>query len=402
MIDNLKRYLHCRRRAVDAALAVVLLCACSFPASTLTFPGHDLALPWWPGFLLSGVSCAVLLGRRTRPRTAVAVALGCATAAVGLGYLVTPLLLGPLMVAQFSLAVRTGRKTANTLAFTGVTLLTSTALIAGPAYGPLVVKLLGPAFWLLLPTSAGTVNRLHRACLEAERARAEHAERVRDEEARHRVTEERLRIARDLHDVVAHHLVLTKVQAEAVARFVRTRPDDAERLAAELTGTATSALRELKATVGLLRDANGPEEPREAVVSLSRLSGLAASFEGAGLSVSVTEEGQPRRLAAGAGLAAHRIVQEALTNVTKHAATRSAEVRLAYTGDRLIVTVTNDGVREHGDHPFPNGGFGLTGMRERARSAGGRLLAGPRPLGGFEVVAELPLLGDAVDASARS
>ncbi|WP_329331311.1 sensor histidine kinase [Streptomyces sp. NBC_00663] len=402
MIDNLKRYLHCRPRRVDAALAAVLLLACACPASSLTFPGHGLALPWWPGFMLSAVPCAFLLWRRTRPRAAVAVALGCATAAVGLGYLVTPLLLGPLMAALYSLAARTGRGTANAFAFTGVALLTCTALIAGPAYEPLVVKLLGPAFWLLLPTSAGTVNRLHRACLEAERARAEHAERVRDEEARRRVTEERLRIARDLHDVVAHHLVLTKVQAEAVVRFLRTRPDDAERLAAELTGTATSALRELKATVGLLRDANGSEEPREAIVSLSRLSDLAASFEGAGLSVSVTEEGRPRQLAAGAGLAAYRIVQEALTNVTKHAATRSAEVRLAYTCDRLIVTVINDGVREHVDHPVPNGGFGLTGMHERARSAGGRLLAGPRPLGGFEVVAELPLLGGAVGVPARS
>ncbi|XUL93870.1 sensor histidine kinase [Streptomyces galilaeus] len=401
MIDNLNRSLRCHPRIVDATLAVLLL-ACSYPAGTIAFQGHDRTVPWWPVALLAGVSCVALLSRRTHPRTVVVVALGCATVAVALGYLVTPLLLGPVMVALFSLAVRTDRSTANAFAFTGVALLTCAALIAGPVGEPAVLELLSPAFWLLLPTSVGTANRLHHACLQAVRARAEHAEITREEEARNRVTEERLRVARDLHDVVAHHLVLAKIQADAVARFLHTRPTEAERMVAELKGTTAAALRELKATVGLLRESDGTEELGVATPGVARLGDLAATFAGAGLVVLVTEEGRSRPLTVGADLTAYRIVQEALTNVTKHASGRSAEVRLAYTHDRLAISVTNDGSRPHTNFPVRNGGFGVIGMQERARSAGGWLHAGPRPEGGFEVVAELPLLAGGVGVPWKS
>ncbi|RMB81133.1 sensor histidine kinase [Streptomyces shenzhenensis] len=397
MIDSLQRYLYSHPRTVDAALAAGCL-AGSCPAGLVTLPGHDLAVPWWPVVLLSAISCVALMWRRTRPRTASAVALGCATATAVLGYLVTVLLLGPVLVALFSLAVRTDRRTANTFAVTGIAVLTCTTLITGPAYAPLVLNLLGPAFWLLLPTSLGTVARLRRACLEAVRVRAEHAERTRDEEARRRVAEERLRIARDLHDVVAHHLVLVKVQADAVARFLPARPEEAGRLATELTGPASSALRELKATVGLLRGPDDAGEADPAAPGLARLPELIASFRGAGLTVTVSEEGEPRPLTTGADLTAYRIVQEALTNVTKHATTRSAEVRLVHADDRLVITIAN---RSAGRpcSPASRGGFGLIGMRERARSVGGRLYAGPRPQGGFEVVAELPLARTAAAAT---
>jgi signal transduction histidine kinase len=271
----------------------------------------------------------------------------------------------------------------------------TTALVVGPTDEPLVLKLLGPAFWLLLPTSLGTVTRFRAVCLEAEQARAEHAERTREKEARHRVTEERMRIARDLHDVVAHHLVLAHIQAGTLVRLTRTRPDEAERIVADLTGTTSSALRELKATVGLLRhadDVDNPLAPAESTTpGLGQLSDLTASFRHAGLTVTVITEGEPRPLSTGADLTAYRIVQEALTNVTKHAVTRSAEVRLTYSPDRLGITVTNDTGRASPSSPTPNSGYGLIGMRERAHSAGGRLRVGHRPQGGFEVEIELPL-----------
>ncbi|MEI5524823.1 histidine kinase [Streptomyces brasiliscabiei] len=419
---------HAFRRTVDATLATVLF-ACSFPGTLITWPGHALTVSWWPGVLLAGVSCGALLWRRGRPRTTVAVTLACAIAACALGYLLTVLLLAPLMVALHSLAVRTDRRTANSFTFTGVALLVATGLIAGPAGEPLVLKLIGPTAWLLLPTSLGTATRLRRAYLEAVRARAEHAERTRDEEARRRVAEERMRIARDLHDVVAHHLVLANLQATTVGRFVRARPDEAERLITELSRTTTSALRELKSTVGLLRaeeeatekagraekagrvesaeraERVGSVEGSEAAGSrddtgirpvastpgLAQLPELAASFAYAGLTVTVTGTGDPRPLSAGADLTAYRIAQEALTNVTKHAATRTAEVHLAYTTKRLRLTVLDDGGPRPGGEPSPGGGYGLLGMRERAYSAGGLLRVGPRPGGGFEVVAELPL-----------
>ncbi|MET8163944.1 histidine kinase dimerization/phosphoacceptor domain-containing protein [Streptomyces sp. NPDC005329] len=252
-----------RPRSSDAVLAAALF-ACSFPGSVITFPGQDLGVPWWPGVVLAGVSCAALIRRRDRPRGTVVVTLACAVAASALGYLLTVLLLAPLMAALYSLAASTDRRTANAFAFTGVVLLVGVGLPSGPAGEPLVLKLLGPAAWLLLPTALGTVTRLRAACLDAVRARAEHAERTREEETRRRVTEERLRIARDLHDVVAHHLVLAGLQAGAVARHLPARPEEAARLTADLTATTASALRELKSTVGLLRRAgtSDTDEPR--------------------------------------------------------------------------------------------------------------------------------------------
>jgi signal transduction histidine kinase len=321
------------------------------------------------------------------------VAIVCATAVSALGYIVTVLLLGPLMTALYGLALRTDRRTANTFALAGIVCLISAAVAAGPGDEPLILKLLGPVAWLLLPIALGTTTRLRGAYLEAVQARAEHAERTREEEARHRVTAERMRIARDLHDVVAHHLLLANMQAAAVGRLLPARPGDAGRIAAELAGTTSSALRELKATVGLLRhdtdhasDSDGTPEPTP---GLARLPELAASFRHTGLTVTLITEGTARPLSAGADLTAYRVVQEALTNVTKHAAVDTAEVRLVHRADSLLVSVTDGGTAD-ADSPSPGGGYGLIGMTERVRSAGGRIRTGHRPQGGFEVVVELP------------
>ncbi|MCD7443210.1 sensor histidine kinase [Streptomyces lincolnensis] len=386
MINNLLR----RFGAADAAVAAAAF-ACSLPGTLITLPGQAPEVPWWPGALLAGLSCIALMWRRTRPRITVAVTIACATVMAAVGYVLTVMLLGPLMAALHSLAVRTDRKTANAFTFTGIAVLLPTALIAGPAHEPLILKLIGPAAWLLLPTSLGTASRLRAAHLEAVQARAEHAERSREQEARNRVTEERLRIARDLHDVVAHHLVLANMQAAAVVRALASRPEEAKKIAAELTGTTASAMRELKATVGLLRHASDPDEPPPPTAGLAQLPDLAASFRHAGLTVTLTSEGEPRPLPAGTDLTAYRIVQEALTNVTKHAPTGTAEVRLTYAHDLLSITITNSAGTASADRAFPHSGYGLIGMRERAHAAGGRLRAGQRPRGGFEVVAELPL-----------
>ncbi|WP_371661062.1 sensor histidine kinase [Streptomyces sp. NBC_00280] len=419
MISSLQRQLHDRPSPVERPAPVDVVVAgavfvCSFPGSLFTLPGGP-ALQWWPGALLTGVSCVALLWHRCHPRITVTVTVLCATAMAGMGHVLSILLLGPLMVALHSLALRTDRKTANSFTCGGIALLVSTALIVGPAGEPLVLKLVGPAAWLLLPTSLGTANRLRGAYLEAVRARAEHAEHTREEEARHRVTEERMRIARDLHDVVAHHLVLANLQACAVARQLPARPDEAARIVAELTGTTSSALRELKATVGLLRNSDDRDPPMEPTPGLARLPELAASFQHAGLTVAVTVEGEPRPLSAGVDLTAYRIAQEALTNVTKHAAARSAEVRLTYSAAGVVLAVTDDGPAKKPGSPSspgspdslgspsspdspdslcPSGGYGLIGMRERAHSVGGSFRAehrGQEGGGGFGVVAELPL-----------
>ncbi|WLW50579.1 sensor histidine kinase [Streptomyces sp. YU58] len=392
-----------RPRAADAALAAALF-ACSLPGSLITLPGDDPQIAWWPGVLLTGVACAALLWRRDRPRGTAAVTIACAIAVSALGYVLTALLLGPLMVALYWLAVRTDRRTANTFAFSTIALLVGTGLITGPDDEPLVLKVLGPTAWLLLPTALGTVVRLRGDYLEAVRARAEHAERTREEEARRRVTEERMRIARDLHDVVAHHLLLANLQAGAVARMLPARPEEAGRIVADLSGTTSSALRELKSTVGLLRHhadntatppggeaVPGSDRPPTPTPGLAELPELAASFRHAGLTVTLVVEGEPGPVAAGVALTAYRIAQEALTNVTKHAGSRSAEVRLVHTSDGLVLTITDDAPPRPAGPSAPSGGYGLIGMRERVRSVGGRIRMGHRPEGGFEVVAELPV-----------
>ncbi|MFD3308929.1 sensor histidine kinase [Streptomyces sp. NPDC058694] len=396
-------------QVLDTSITLLLF-AVSVPGALYVSSGAESPLPWWAVLLLSGVPCAVLPLHRAQPYVTVAVATACAVTSAGLGQLQTVLSLGPLMAALYLFALRTDRDGVRRCCAIGIAaLLMTTELIAGPADRPLDLRAAGPAAWVLLPTALGSWVRLRRAYVDAVRARAEHAERTRDEEARRRVAEERMRIARELHDVTAQHLALANAQAGAITHLMRTDPERAHGILADFALSTSSALRELKATVGLLRQPDDDPDTPPAVpaVGLARLAALTESFRSAGLAVTVTTEGAPRRLSPGADHTAFRIVQEALTNVTKHAAAREARVRLAHSDDRLTITVTDDG-----GGPTPSratggsdtgtgtgtgteaevaGGFGLLGMRERAQSVGGSLLARHRPEGGFEVVAELPL-----------
>ncbi|MFG2857761.1 sensor histidine kinase [Streptomyces mirabilis] len=427
MIASWQRPVRSSPRAQDTTTALLLF-AVSFPGSLYVATGSpDPAAPWWTAALLSGVSCTALLFHRDHPRTALALTTVAAVTSAAQGRLLTVLSLGPLMVALYSFALRTEHNALRRSYVFGVAaLLMTTEVIAGPADRPLDLETVGPAAWVLMPTALGSAVRLRSAYLDAVRARAEHAERTREEEARRRVAEERLRIARELHDVTAQHLALANAQAGTLAHLLRGQPDQVHKILADLATTTSAALRELKATVGLLRhegtkDAKGAEdtevsgESEESEVSeefgefgefgeseaassptapgLARLAGLTASFRSAGLDVTVSTEGEPQQLTPAADLTAFRIVQEALTNVTKHAAAKTARVRLSYSHDRLTLTVADDGGALRSAPPTPQvpGGFGLVGMRERAQSVGGRLRAGPGPGGGFEVRAELPL-----------
>ncbi|MFE4817889.1 sensor histidine kinase [Streptomyces sp. NPDC056704] len=417
MIANWQRHVRGSPRAQDTTTALLLF-AVSFPGSLYVATGSpDPAAPWWTAALLSCVSCAALLFHRDHPRSALALTTAAAVTSAAQGRLLTVLSLGPLMVALYSFALRTEHNALRrSYAFGVVALLMATELIAGPADRPLDLKTVGPAAWVLMPTALGSAVRLRRAYLDAVRARAEHAERTREEEARRRVAEERLRIARELHDVTAQHLALANAQAGTLAHLLRAQPDQVHKILADLATTTSAALRELKATVGLLRhegtedtadtadtadtteDTENTENTEGAssptAPGLARLADLTASFRSAGLDATVSTEGEPRQLTPAADLTAFRIVQEALTNVTKHATAKAARVRLAYSHDRLTLTVADDGGTIGSAPPtpqVPGGGFGLVGMRERAQSVGGRLRAGPRPGGGFEVRAELPL-----------
>jgi signal transduction histidine kinase len=390
MVSRWQRYLRARPWVVDVSIALVSVFI-SFPGITVAVDGAPLPAPRWPGFLITGIACAALAWARSRPRGTAAVTIACAIALAGLGYILSPLLLAPVMAALFFTALRTSPKNAYAYSVTAITVLVCTAVIASPDREPLAMEIIGTAAWLLLPVPLGITGRLRTAYTEAAHARAEYAERTREEEARHRVAAERMRIARELHDVIAHHLALANAQTGTMIYLMDTEPGSARKMAGDLNGTIVAALDELKSTVGLLRQVDDPESPLEPAPGLAQLPGLADSFGSAGLTVTVTTEGEPQPLPPGTDLTAYRIIQEALTNVTKHAITSHAHVRLAYADDRLGITVTNDSSAPPPAPAAAGPGYGLIGMRERVLSAGGRLRAGHRLGGGFEVSTELPL-----------
>lgn len=254
---------------------------------------------------------------------------------------------------------------------------------------------LGIFAWTGMASAAGDAVRSRRAFVDAIRERAERAERTREEEARRRVAEERLRIARDLHDVVAHHIALVNVQAGVAAHVMDKRPDQAKEALSHVRDASRSALNELRATVGLLRQSGDPEAPTEPAPGLAHLDDLVDTFRHAGLPVEVTRGDAATELPAGADLAAYRIIQEALTNVQKHAGTGAkAEVSVVRVGPNIEVTILDDGPGESTepqDDENNGGGHGLIGMRERVSALSGRCTAGPRYGGGFRVHAILPV-----------
>jgi signal transduction histidine kinase len=222
----------------------------------------------------------------------------------------------------------------------------------------------------------------------AEISLAEQAELRRQDLARQAVLEERARIARELHDVVAHHMSVIALQAEAAPYKIEGLPPAALDTFSVIRGAARDALAETRRVVGLLR-ADREAAERVPQPGLDRLDELIVRAERAGLTVKPTIVGMPRRLSAGVDLSAYRIVQEALSNAARYAPGSNMEVEVRYGDDRLYVTVTDDGPR--GAPPEASGGgHGLVGMHERVAMLGGTLTAGPRATAGFQVRAELP------------
>jgi signal transduction histidine kinase len=217
--------------------------------------------------------------------------------------------------------------------------------------------------------------------------RAEHAERTKEEAARRRAMEERLRIARDLHDSLTHSISVICVQAGVAVHLARKRGEDVPSALLAIQEAGADAARELRTTLSVLRS----EEDGDGS-GLDQLHHLVERARAAGLPVTVTVTGAERALPPEVDQAAYRIVQEALTNVSRHAGRACASVHLHYTPGALSVQVDDDGPGAHAaPGPRPAGaGLGLIGMRERASALGGRVSAGPRADGGFQVRAEFP------------
>ncbi|MFI6810933.1 sensor histidine kinase [Nonomuraea sp. NPDC050328] len=233
---------------------------------------------------------------------------------------------------------------------------------------------------------AGLYSRTRRRYVEGLEERAERAERERDQRAKMAAAAERTRIARELHDVVAHNVSVIVVQADGAAYALDSDPELARRAVRTISKTGRDALAEMRRLVGVLRqDESGPDYlPQPGLAQLDDL------VRGAGLPVELRVSGAPAELPEGEQLTVYRIVQEALTNALKHGGPGvSAVVELDYTGPELLLRVTDNG-RGAAARPAP-GGHGLVGMRERAGMYGGAVTTGPRAGGGYEVAARLPV-----------
>jgi signal transduction histidine kinase len=395
-LQRTRTWLTAHPLALDAALALgVLTCmlAGSFVDPHTEHPGKwGTRTPDAVGITLMVLAAATLVARRRAPLPVLA-----ATSALTLTELVTGDPRAPVamaaVIALYTVASTTDRPTTWRVGLLTMTVLTATAMLVGPApwYDQ---ENIGIFAWTGMAATAGDAVRSRRAFVAAIRERAERAERTREEEARRRVAEERLRIARDLHDVVAHHIALVNVQAGVAAHVMDKRPDQAKEALAHVREASRSALGELRATVGLLRQSGDPEAPTEPAPGLTRLDELVGTFHSAGLAVDVVRADEGSTLPAAVDLAAYRVIQEALTNVQKHAGTQAkAEVSVVRVGPNVEITVLDDGARNPGgpDSGGAGGGHGLLGMRERVTALGGTLTTGPRYGGGFRVHAILPL-----------
>lgn len=237
----------------------------------------------------------------------------------------------------------------------------------------------------------GDSMRNRRAYLAEVEARAERAEAARETAALRAVQEERTRIARDLHDVVAHSVSVMVIQAGAARRVLDRHPEQAAESLGIIERTGRDALDELRRVLGVLRSSDGDASTAPQPTA-DDLESLVRHWREAGLPVELHVDGAPFDLSAGVGLTVYRVVQEALTNVMKHAGPASATVHVRYRPDTVSIVVTDDGrgPRAH-DDPIPSAQQGLIGMRERVELFGGSLTVGPRPGGGFQVRAALPV-----------
>jgi signal transduction histidine kinase len=243
--------------------------------------------------------------------------------------------------------------------------------------------------WLLVLGTGAEIARVRR-----ERA-IERAEAAR-QEARRRAGEQRLRIARELHDVLAHNISLINVQAGVGLHLLDERPEQARPALTAIKQASKETLAELRSVLDILRDPEDDSATLTPAPGLEQLDELLAGARAGGLTVESRVEGERRELPAGVDLAAFRIVQEALTNVRRHAGPARATVSLRYGAEELAIQIDDDGARVNARHEDigAGGGNGIAGMRERATALGGTLETGPSAAAGFRVLARLPLEGE--------
>jgi signal transduction histidine kinase len=337
------------------------------------------------GYVLLVASALVLVAHRRAPAAVLVVVTACVSAYQLRGYPDVAAL--PVLVAVFA-AVRAGHRVL-TIALTGTALLVST-LVSGPVGDEPTGDFLERRFliigWVVAAAVMAEVFRQRDAYVREVEERAAEAERTREETARRRASDERLRIARELHDSLTHSISVIKVQAGVAIHLARKRGEEVPDALVAIKEASRDATRELRATLEVLRE--GPADDTSGT-GLDHLEDLLQRARTAGAPATVTISGNQRPLPPAVDRAAYRIIQEALTNVGRHAGPASASVRLDYNPGELTVQIDDDGHATTDAPPVP--GTGLIGMRERVTALGGRLRAQPRSEGGFTVRAELPI-----------
>ena len=387
-----------QERLQDSGLALAVAAA----NAAAVLPYQTQLHPFWLALLLVVLQALPLAWRRARPVGAGFLVAAARVAYDRIGFGFAPFPLAPA-IAFYTIIDRRGRIwrwIAVVLVAVGITL---SELGKGHS---LPYDAIFQVFIFLTAWAAGVLSRTKRASLRAAETRADEAEAQRDEQAARAAEAERGRIARELHDVVAHHVSLIAVQAEAAGSLLPGRPEQASRSVDIIGETARQALAELRRLLGVLREpaadhdgsgtlAAAGSATTAPVASLADLGAVLDQVREAGLPVELHLVGKPFALAPGIELTAYRIVQEALTNTLRHTAAASAEVTLSYEPGFVSIDVTDPGPRRGArppgeQRPGQAGGFGLAGIAERVASCGGSLRVGPVDGEGFVVAAKLP------------
>src|ERR1700688_3690408 len=379
------------RRAPVAADLIPALVLTGFLVAASTAQQHTIGNAHRIGVggyvLLMGAAMALALRRRW-PLLAYAGSLACTGAYLLVGDPPGPILLAPFLGLVVVLGATRSLPIwiVSTLGGAGVL-----SAVHGAVYGWSWPVALFAGVWVCVAAVAGIALDTRRRFLRESRARADWTQRSREEEARRRMVEERLRIARERHDVIGHSLAVISLQAGVAEHFLSSRPEEARKAVTAIRGVSKQALSELRSELAALRGEGLADADRRPTPGLSAVPALAAQMREAGLVIDLYLPQSDYEIPEIVSTAAYRIVQESLTNVARHAGSgASATVRAVPKPDRLELEILDDGI---GLNEPPAEGGGLQGMRERATALAGAFSAGRRPEGGFRVWASLPLGG---------
>jgi signal transduction histidine kinase len=339
---------------------------------------------------LVGVVAGALALRRRYPM-AVLVVLNAVALAWAAGRYPGPLVMLAPLIACYTLAAlggwRWGLAGAVVTALTGLVAIRVAFGAAEPA------GTAGIAVWMAATAgAAGTAVGYYRALLVATRAQLAREAQTREAQARGRAAEERLRIARELHDVLGHTMATISVQAGVGIHLLGQRPAQAVEALRTIKQISDQGLTDVKAILGVLRADSDPDQPRTPRAGLEQLEALLDPVRAAGVQPQLTIHGSVRPLPAAVDLAGYRIIQEALTNVLRHTDARTVQLDLGYEPERVVIGIRDDGTAASPGQAGTNGqdGHGISGMRERALALSGQFTAGPHPDGGFQVRCVLP------------